>query len=233
MPIRLQKILSAAGVASRRTAEDAHHARPRDDQRQDRHRAREQGRPCDRRNQGRRPPPPALQGQPLHRPQQAARLHHQPIGPQAPSDGDRPARQGGVHGYIYPVGRLDFDSEGLLLLTSDGDLAARLTHPRHGVAREYRGAGSRRAGRACARPPRRAASRSMAAGRRRPKCASGACHESESGPQGILSLRDPRRPQSPGAQDARRHRAPGRAAQARPHRADRRRPAQARALPGA
>ena len=46
--------------------------------------------------------------------------------------------QGGVHGYIYPVGRLDFDSEGLLLLTSDGDLAARLTHPRHGVAREYR-----------------------------------------------------------------------------------------------
>ena len=36
-----------------------------------------------------------------------------------------------------PVGRLDYDSEGLLFLTSDGDLAARLTHPRHGVAREY------------------------------------------------------------------------------------------------
>ena len=36
-----------------------------------------------------------------------------------------------------PVGRLDYDSEGLLLLTSDGELAARLTHPRHGVAREY------------------------------------------------------------------------------------------------
>jgi pseudouridine synthase len=35
------------------------------------------------------------------------------------------------------VGRLDFDSEGLLLLTNDGDLAARLTHPRHGVARVY------------------------------------------------------------------------------------------------
>jgi pseudouridine synthase len=43
----------------------------------------------------------------------------------------------GVRDYIYPVGRLDYDSEGLLLLTSDGDLAARLTHPRHGVAREY------------------------------------------------------------------------------------------------
>jgi 23S rRNA pseudouridine2605 synthase len=45
--------------------------------------------------------------------------------------------KGGVHDYVYPVGRLDFDSEGLLLLTSDGDLAARLTHPRHGVEREY------------------------------------------------------------------------------------------------
>jgi len=44
---------------------------------------------------------------------------------------------GGVRGYLYPVGRLDFDSEGLLLLTNDGDLAARLTHPRHGVARVY------------------------------------------------------------------------------------------------
>lgn len=39
--------------------------------------------------------------------------------------------------YLYPVGRLDYDSEGLLLITNDGDLAARLTHPRHGVEREY------------------------------------------------------------------------------------------------
>jgi len=43
----------------------------------------------------------------------------------------------GVREYVYPVGRLDFDSEGLLLLTNDGDLAARLTHPSHGVARVY------------------------------------------------------------------------------------------------
>ena len=43
----------------------------------------------------------------------------------------------GVHEYVYPVGRLDFDSEGLLILTNDGDLAARLTHPRHGVVRVY------------------------------------------------------------------------------------------------
>ena len=46
-------------------------------------------------------------------------------------------RKGGIREYVYPVGRLDYDSEGLLLLTSDGDLAARLTHPRHEVPREY------------------------------------------------------------------------------------------------
>jgi 23S rRNA pseudouridine2605 synthase len=42
-----------------------------------------------------------------------------------------------VREYVYPVGRLDYDSEGLLLLTNDGDLAAQLTHPRHGVERAY------------------------------------------------------------------------------------------------
>ena len=35
------------------------------------------------------------------------------------------------------MGRLDYDTEGLLLLTNDGELAARLTHPRHGVERTY------------------------------------------------------------------------------------------------
>ena len=39
---------------------------------------------------------------------------------------------------LYPVGRLDADSTGLILLTNDGELANRLTHPRFGVARTYR-----------------------------------------------------------------------------------------------
>jgi pseudouridine synthase len=38
---------------------------------------------------------------------------------------------------LFPVGRLDWDSEGLLLLTNDGELANLLTHPRHGVPRTY------------------------------------------------------------------------------------------------
>lgn len=38
---------------------------------------------------------------------------------------------------VFPVGRLDADSTGLILLTNDGELANRLTHPRYGVSKEY------------------------------------------------------------------------------------------------
>src|ERR671918_3150146 len=43
-----------------------------------------------------------------------------------------------VPGHLYPVGRLDFESEGLVLMTNDGDLTNRLTHPRFGHTKEYK-----------------------------------------------------------------------------------------------
>jgi len=43
----------------------------------------------------------------------------------------------GVGERVYPVGRLDYNTEGLLLLTNDGDWANRLAHPRHEVEKEY------------------------------------------------------------------------------------------------
>jgi 23S rRNA pseudouridine2605 synthase len=44
----------------------------------------------------------------------------------------------GAHRRLYPVGRLDADTTGLILLTDDGELANRLTHPRYGVEKTYR-----------------------------------------------------------------------------------------------
>lgn len=40
-------------------------------------------------------------------------------------------------GRVYPVGRLDYDTEGLLILTNDGDLAFRLTHPKNEIPKTY------------------------------------------------------------------------------------------------
>ncbi len=59
-------------------------------------------------------------------------------------DGARPAGASHRHGPrhlppgLVPVGRLDADSHGLLLLSTDGELVHRLTHPRHGVTKRYR-----------------------------------------------------------------------------------------------
>lgn len=44
----------------------------------------------------------------------------------------------GIKERVYPVGRLDVNTEGLLLLTNDGELAHRLMHPRYGVKKVYR-----------------------------------------------------------------------------------------------
>jgi 23S rRNA pseudouridine2605 synthase len=41
-------------------------------------------------------------------------------------------------GHLYPVGRLDVESDGLLFLTNDGDFCLKLSHPRYGVRKTYR-----------------------------------------------------------------------------------------------
>jgi 23S rRNA pseudouridine2605 synthase len=58
----------------------------------------------------------------------------------AKEPGERPAVVGLVRSRarLYPVGRLDVDSTGLLLLTNEGELANRLTHPRYEVSKAYR-----------------------------------------------------------------------------------------------
>jgi 23S rRNA pseudouridine2605 synthase len=133
--IRLQKILSQAGVASRRASE----------------RLIEEGRVSVNgrtvREMGVKADPQAddirVDGRRLRAPERHRYiLLNKPAGV-VTTRSDPQRRQtvldllGGVREYVYPVGRLDYDSEGLLLLTNDGDLAARLTHPRHEVERTY------------------------------------------------------------------------------------------------
>jgi pseudouridine synthase len=57
--------------------------------------------------------------------------------PQRRPDLNQFLRNLGEKSRVYPVGRLDFNSSGLLLLTSDGELAQRLMHPRFGVSKVY------------------------------------------------------------------------------------------------
>lgn len=135
-PVRLQKIIAAAGVASRRAAEDlirqgrvsvngvtvtglGTKADPdQDDIRVDGRRVR---------------PARRLRYILLHKPRRVVTTRRDPQQRRTVMD-----LLTGVREPVYPVGRLDYDSEGLLLLTNDGDLAARLTHPRHGVVKRYR-----------------------------------------------------------------------------------------------
>ena len=133
--IRLQKILSQAGVASRRAAEKLI----------EEGRVSVNGRTV--REMGVKADPAAddirVDGRRLRAPERHRYiLMNKPSGV-VTTRSDPQRRQtvldllGGVREYVYPVGRLDYDSEGLLLLTNDGELAARLTHPRHEVERTY------------------------------------------------------------------------------------------------
>ena len=132
---RLQKILSSAGICSRRRAEEFLRA----------------GRVAvngvtaalgDRADPER--DTVTLDGKPvIVRQEKLYLMLHKPRGvvTTLSDEKGRPTVAGlvsGCGGRVYPVGRLDMDSEGLLLLTGDGELAQRLTHPRHGIEKEYR-----------------------------------------------------------------------------------------------
>jgi pseudouridine synthase len=133
MQIRLQKILSAAGVASRRAAEAIIVAG----------RVSVNGQTIT--ELGTRADPGAddirVDGRRVLRPRRRYIALHKPRGyVTTRSDPEhRPTVIDlvGTREYVYPIGRLDYDSEGLLLLTNDGEFAERLMHPRYGVEREY------------------------------------------------------------------------------------------------
>lgn len=133
--IRLQKILSTAGVSSRRAAEGLiREGRVSVNGRT----VRELGTRADpgaddiRVDGSRIRPAGARRYLLLHKPRGCVTTRSDPQGRPTVMD-----LLPGVRDYVYPVGRLDYDSEGLLILTNDGELAARLTHPRHGVERVY------------------------------------------------------------------------------------------------
>ena len=135
MSERLQKIIAEAGVASRRAAETmivegrvsvngtvvrvlGSQAEPEDDIRVDGERIRV---------------PESKRYLLLHKPPGYVTTLSDPEGRPTVRDlvASAPER-------LYPVGRLDYDSEGLLVMTNDGDFAYHLQHPRFGVPKSYR-----------------------------------------------------------------------------------------------
>jgi pseudouridine synthase len=134
--VRLQKLISEAGVASRRAAEqlivDG--------------RVMVNGKTV--RELGTRADPSTddirVDGRRLPRPERRYLLMYKPRGyVSTRSDPEhRPTviellERARIRGYFYPVGRLDYDSDGLLILTNDGSFAERLMHPRYGLERTY------------------------------------------------------------------------------------------------
>ena len=134
MTERIQKLISAAGLMSRRAAEEAIRA----------------GRVCvngEKAGLGNRADPErdtvTVDGKPL--PRRAAKLYlmlNKPRGYVTTLSDEKGRRNvtelvQGAGGRVYPVGRLDMYSEGLLLMTNDGDFANRVMHPSHEVSKTY------------------------------------------------------------------------------------------------
>lgn len=131
---RLQKVLAAAGVASRRECEE----RILEGRVEvDRQVVTELGFRVDPETQEIR-----VDGQVLPRPKHLYFLVHKPMG--VVSTNRDPARRMRVIDLVpdetrmFTVGRLDRSSEGLILVTNDGELANQLTHPRYGIPKTYR-----------------------------------------------------------------------------------------------
>ena len=135
MKERLQKIIAAAGICSRRAAEDL--------LRQGRVQVNGQIAAL-----GDRADPETdavtLDGQPLSRePERVYLMLNKPRGYVTTLSDERGRRTAaelvsGCGARVYPVGRLDMDSEGLLLMTNDGVWMQRLLHPSHQIGKEYR-----------------------------------------------------------------------------------------------
>ena len=138
MAVRLQKILAHAGVASRRAAEDLIRQGRVE---VNRHVVTELGTKADPardeiRVDGRRVgrQAPLRRYLLLYKPPGVVSTR---IDPQHRTTVVDLLAGAGIHGYFYPVGRLDYDSEGLILLTNDGEFAERLAHPRFQLERTY------------------------------------------------------------------------------------------------
>lgn len=134
MEERIQKLLSAAGLCSRRQGEEYLLAG----------RVTVNGRPA---QLGEKADPArdavALDGIPLRPVERHTYLMlHKPTGYVTTLSDDKGRKTvadlvADCGARVWPVGRLDYDSEGLLLLTDDGDLTNCLTHPRHEIEKEY------------------------------------------------------------------------------------------------
>ena len=133
MEERLQKVLAQAGVASRREAEEYITAG----------RVKVNGRVV--KELGTKVGPDAfimVDGHPVHRERKIYLLFYKPRG--VVTTMKDPEGRKSIADYVkdipqrvYPVGRLDYNTEGLLLLTNDGELAQAMTHPSHEVNKTY------------------------------------------------------------------------------------------------
>jgi 23S rRNA pseudouridine2605 synthase len=132
-PERLQKLLATAGLGSRRKCEELILAGRVE---VDRQVVRELGTKADPHKVEIR-----VDGVPLSKPRLVYFLVNKPTGVVStnsdPSGRPRVIDLVAYSGRLFTVGRLDMSSEGLILVTNDGELANRLTHPRYGVEKTY------------------------------------------------------------------------------------------------